>query len=141
STGFMFIASIPVRAAALLAALAVSLAHAHPAPQGGLQATVGPDSVRMRVTPSREEVSIGLIYLDKAGESERDGLRRYAEYLASHVHVRADGRALRARVVRIPGALRDVPLEFDLDFAYASAPPRELRVRQDALREFLAAPG
>lgn len=137
----MSIASLAARALALLAALVVSHVQGHPAPQGGLHATFGADAVRMRATVAREEVSIGLLYLDKRATTEGRELQGYAAYLARHIHVAADGRALKGRVLRAPATLAESPLVFELEYAYANGPPQELAIRQDSLREFLVAPG
>lgn len=137
----MSIASLAARILALLAALMMPLALAHPAPQSGLHATLGTDSVRMRATLAREEVSIGLLYMDKKATTESGELQEYAEYLARHIHVAAEGRALQGRVLRAPVMLREAPLEFELEYAFTGGQPRELTIRQDSLREFLAAPG
>jgi hypothetical protein len=136
----MFIVRTAARAIAVIASLVATLVQAHPAPQGALRASVGPASVRMVATISLEEVSIGSLHLAGSNSSERARLELYAGYLSRHIRIVADGKSLVARPLRVPARLRE-PLEFELDFAFAGSPPRELRISQDALREFFATPG
>lgn len=124
--------------AAWLTAAAPALAH--PVAQGAIDVQAGDTGLQLRAQISLEEVSVGSLH---AGHGERpaaERIRHYGDYLLQHLYVEADGQRLQGRLRDVPQQLTD-PLHYSVEYPYALGRPQQLRISQDALREYLFAPG
>lgn len=132
----------------LLAKLAVAAcacampfaAVSHPVAQGAVDVEVQRDGLTLRAQISLEEVAVGNLYAGHGELPAAERLRRYGDYLLQHLDVRVDAHRLQGRVVSLPDRLVD-PVTYTFDYAYPTSSLRELRFAQDALREYLYAPG
>ena len=130
---------------ALACALAYALlqpgtAGAHPVAQGGLDLTLFPDHVSVRLRPSMEEVLVAAAFGGRREQLLSDKVRAHGEYLLRHLRLIASGRQLAGRVVKASDERGGRP-EYELEYPLTGGPPTEIVLEQDLLREFEYAPG
>jgi hydrogenase/urease accessory protein HupE len=128
----------PLRLGLALVALLLLLrsdAEAHPIAQGSLDLDVGPGAIRVRARVPIEEVFLA------GGASQADTFKAHGDYLARHLRIEADGRALAPVVTEIlPNDGRNGFVTYELAYT-PPTPPSRIGLAQDLLREIEYAPG
>ncbi len=139
--------------AALLLFCLASEVGAHPLSQGSLHLTVRPDSVTMDVRVTQEEVAVTNSATTPGGDlpgpwaaQSLSQYEQHAAYLASHLHVLADGVALPGGVGSVnppddPSAGTSFAT-YQLVYPFPSnTKPHRLELRTDVLTDGQFAPG
>ena len=123
----------------VLALFATRIAGAHPVAQGALEIEILPGRIELRATVSREEVLVAAAFGGQEGITYPEAVRHHGAYLLAHLQIRADGRALEGRVLKVlDQAVRPA---YTLEYRLTGDAPARLELRQDVLREFEFAPG
>ncbi|MDB5305464.1 MAG: hypothetical protein JWM97_3013 [Phycisphaerales bacterium] len=138
----------------LLLLAASSFASAHPLSQGALDVTIHPDKVTVHARVTVEEVSITNSATTPGappGPWAATGLaafEQHAAYLASHLHVTADGRPLPGGVVKVQPPDDSVPdlnqhAVYDLEYSLpaGAGKPAKIELRSDVLADGSFTPG
>ena len=122
-----------------LALFATRTAGAHPVAQGALEIEIFPGRIELRATVSREEVLVAAAFAGQEGITHSEAVRHHGAYLLAHLQIRADGRALEGRVLKVLD--QTVRPAYTLEYPLTGDAPARLELRQDVLREFEFAPG
>ncbi|MGH8507990.1 MAG: HupE/UreJ family protein [Gammaproteobacteria bacterium] len=123
----------------VLALSAARIAGAHPVAQGALEIEILPDRIELLATVSREEVLVAAAFGGQEGVAYPEAVRHHGAYLLAHFEVRADGRVLDGRVLKVlDQAVRPV---YTIEYQLRGGAPARIELRQDVLREFEFAPG
>jgi HupE / UreJ protein len=134
------LARLPLFALAAWLACAAAPVLAHPVAQGAIAVQAGTDGLQLHAQISLEEVSVGSLHAGHGALPAAERIRHYGEYLLQHMYIEADGQRLQGHLLEMPQQLAD-PLLYRIDYSYAQGRPQQLRFSQDALREYLFAPG
>ncbi|HXB55413.1 MAG TPA: HupE/UreJ family protein [Vicinamibacteria bacterium] len=124
---------------ALLAA--AQLAEGHPVAQGRMAVEILQDRLLVRATVPLEEVLVASAQASPDEAALPLRLRTHGDYLASHLHVVADGCALTGRVLEGPERYTGGWPSYLLEYGPTRAQPTHIELQQNVLREFQFAPG
>jgi hydrogenase/urease accessory protein HupE len=123
------------------ALVAATHATAHPVAQGRMRLDIRADHIAVRMTVPIEEVLVAAAHSAGQDGSLADSLRVHGAYLASHMQLVADGRALTGHVVHVPEQDATGWAEYVLEYGLTDRPATRIELRQDVLCEFEFAPG
>jgi len=115
------------------------LVFAHPVSQGALAIDVVSGQLIVQAKVSTEEVFVSSAFADSQSQSLAEVWREHAQYFLRHVHIQADQQELVGQVQGISEAGSEHIL---YTFVYPlAAAPKQLRISQNLLNEFMYAPG
>ena len=115
---------------------------AHPVAQGALDLQILPNTIRVQMRVSGEEMLVAEAFdvSDKPKANSLEEVRqRHGQYLLRHLRVFADERRLTGTSLKIE-ALRNEWVVYQFEFTGTTRPVR-LRIEKDVLNEIEFAPG
>jgi len=115
-------------------------AWAHPVAQGALDVVIHRDRVEVQAVVSNEEVLVAATQGGRVPAIYAEAARRHGDYVHDHLRIEADGQRLEGRVIKAATTDTGRPV-YTLAYALPAGSPARVELRQDALREFLFAPG
>src|SRR6266446_5635580 len=121
--------------------LLAPLAEAHPVAHGSLRVEIFPDRVAVGAIVPLEEVLVAAARASGEAGALPESLRAHGDYLASHLHVFADGCPLSGRVLQVPERNTGGGASYLLEYAPTAGLPVRVELQEDVLDEFQFAPG
>jgi len=113
---------------------------AHPVSQGALDIVIFPGRLAVTARVSMEEALVAAAYGEGKDLSTLEMLRQHGEYLLAHLRIKADGRPLPGRVVKLPEQAGG-PSTYQLEYEMTGDAPARIALEEDVLREFEFTPG
>jgi hypothetical protein len=135
----------------LLVLLLAVPASAHPVLQNSMWMLIEQDHIRVAVNVTLQEILVtGRMVAKEDGAFDAEAVNAAAEahreYLRTHLHLAASGAEIAGKVVAVTpppifSSAEKTLYQYELDYPLAGAPPVNIELRHDMLREFPYGPG